>query len=232
MSLPWDYSQYGVPILRNAQIEELAEKVLRKYGSSTIEKPGKAPIMEMFLYLIEKHQVKLSLTPLGKRGDYRIRGRIHFQENIICLDKDAFDEASPMFFFAGAHEIGHWFLHRHRPIIEDDKQQPIGALEDDTITLQYHHEHASRTSRAWIELQANKFAAALLMPQQMMREAIILIQEDMGITRNQGVVYVNPDADSQRDFKALLTHFQEIFGTSKTALRYRLENLGMLIENR
>lgn len=229
MSLPWEYSKYGVPILSNPRIERIAYKVLMKYQSHTIKKPGKAPVMEILYYLTQKHHVNMNITDLGSRDGYKIRGRIHFQDNIICIDQEIFDEAGAIFLFTGAHEIGHWLLHRHRPIIERQQTSPIVELIDDDLTLKYTEDKGFDTSQEWIEHHANKFAAALLMPQNMMRISVEILQKEMGIHRNLGKIYLNPDEGSQTDFKRMLHELHVIFGTSITSLRYRLKNLGILI---
>lgn len=101
--------------------------------------------------------------------------------------------------FTIAHEIGHLQLHRDHitSAVHVDKGFPDSVLKRDA---------ASATGTEWLEIEANFFAAALLMPRH------ILIQHLM----------TSPiDIDDEGPLEELAKKFH----VSKTTLHYRIRNL-------
>jgi Zn-dependent peptidase ImmA (M78 family) len=98
--------------------------------------------------------------------------------------------------FTIAHELGHLELHRGRKLIMDT---PVRVnFRDRTSGLATDQE----------EVQANRFAATLLMPQELViREARV---------------------SSHRSVDALIKALAATFQVSKEAMSYRLVNLGVL----
>lgn len=97
--------------------------------------------------------------------------------------------------FTLAHELGHLRLHRGRPLIVDS-----------SIRVDLRNS-ASGTATNREEMEANRFAAALLMPEDMVREALA------------GTAASTP-VQLQRE----LAH---LFDASTEAMGYRLINLGI-----
>lgn len=103
--------------------------------------------------------------------------------------------------FTTAHEIGHLKLHRGRPMILDHK-----VHGDTRVDLRDTTVPSSRE-----EVQANAFAAELLMPEAFVREAFAKA----------------PKRALQSD-AALVLHLHKIFEVSRDAMVYRLINLGLI----
>lgn len=97
--------------------------------------------------------------------------------------------------FTLAHELGHLRLHRGRPLIVDSLIRI--NLRDSTS--------ATATNRE--EVEANRFAAALLMPEDMIRDAL-----------------ANTASGSPVQLQRELAH---LFDVSTEAMGYRLINLGI-----
>ncbi|WP_148616555.1 ImmA/IrrE family metallo-endopeptidase [Nocardioides rubriscoriae] len=97
--------------------------------------------------------------------------------------------------FTLAHEIGHLKLHRGRPLIVDSAVRI--NMRDATS--------ARATDRE--EMEANRFAAALLMPEDMVIKAV--------------------DASSSVNPKMLQQELARMFDVSTEAMGYRLINLGI-----
>ena len=97
--------------------------------------------------------------------------------------------------FTIAHEIGHYILH--------SKDQPI--FIDKTPQVMYRN-IASTTGEILREREANAFAAALLMPKE------LLVQE----INNAPITYVDDT----------IHYLSERFGVSHQAMSFRLSNLG------
>jgi Zn-dependent peptidase ImmA (M78 family) len=98
--------------------------------------------------------------------------------------------------FTIAHELGHFHLHKGRPMIIDSDvrvnfRDPVSSMATDRE-----------------EIEANRFAAALLMPDHMVRSWV-----------------VNGSFQTARDLVELLA---KSFKVSKAAVNFRLVNLGLI----
>lgn len=100
--------------------------------------------------------------------------------------------------FTMAHEIGHYVLHVKN-------KQPRLFIDRNV----YRRDDESSTGNDLEEIQANKFAAAILMPSDLVRSEI----------RKQDF-----DLDDEEDVAALAKRF----GVSTAAMSFRLANLGLL----
>jgi Zn-dependent peptidase ImmA (M78 family) len=100
--------------------------------------------------------------------------------------------------FTIAHELGHWRLHGKKEVIVDHLVRI--DFRDDRASAATHHE----------EIQANAFAAELLMPS----EFILLELKKRGLSEAEGVGEVVED-------------LAERFEVSQQAMEYRLVNLGL-----
>ncbi len=100
--------------------------------------------------------------------------------------------------FTIAHEIGHFQLHVH---------EASQLFIDKTIT--FHRNYGSSSGSDRMEVEANGFAAALLMPKKLVLEEI-----------QKGDV----DLDDEDDIAALAKRF----GVSTAAMSFRLVNLGLV----
>lgn len=98
--------------------------------------------------------------------------------------------------FTVAHELGHLLLHRGRPLILD------------TQTRVNLRNAISSTATDREEIEANRFAAALLAPESMVRRAVRSMQFHTA--------------------EGLVEQLAERFGMSQTAMNYRLMNLGII----
>lgn len=100
--------------------------------------------------------------------------------------------------FTIAHELGHWRLHKGKPLIVD---QSVMINKRDDVSSQ-------ATDRE--EIQANQFAAGLLMPQNLVAREL----------RRQ--------ITTAKSREELVTTLARIFDVSNDAMGWRLINLGVL----
>jgi Zn-dependent peptidase ImmA (M78 family) len=116
---------------------------------------------------------------------------------VIAVNESHTDERQR---FTIAHELGHMLLHEGRPLIVDS-----------SIRVNLRDGKSSQaTSRQ--EINANKFAAQLLMPSPLLREEVErLVGEKPGITDEQ-----------------LVNSLAKLFAVSAQAMTFRLVNAGML----
>ncbi len=82
------------------------------------------------------------------------------------------------------------------------------------------------TPRGWMEYHANCFASFLLMPRVAFERGLREVQKELGISQHLGEVWETPA--NLADVQATVKELGELFGTSPTATKYHLENLGLL----
>lgn len=104
--------------------------------------------------------------------------------------------------FTMAHELGHFILHKNRGLHIDKKTFSRNAL--------------SQTGLDPIEIEANRFAAELLMPNLLIKQEIAG-KEDL--VDSAGYI------DAQGDF---IYELAQAFGVSTAAMSIRLQSLGYL----
>ncbi|MFG2351503.1 ImmA/IrrE family metallo-endopeptidase [Streptomyces phaeochromogenes] len=102
--------------------------------------------------------------------------------------------------FTVAHELGHLLLHRGRPLILDTQTR---VNLRDTVS-------SKATDRE--EIEANRFAAALLAPEVMVRREVRQAQF--------------------QTVEDLVERLADRFGVSHTAMNFRLMNLGIISDPR
>jgi Zn-dependent peptidase ImmA (M78 family) len=103
--------------------------------------------------------------------------------------------------FTIAHELGHLKLHRGRPMILDHKVQDDIRVDLRDTTQPSSHE----------EVQANAFAAELLMPEALVADAI-----------------AKAPKRARQSEDVLVSHLMRTFEVSRDAMVYRLINLGFI----
>jgi len=96
--------------------------------------------------------------------------------------------------FTIAHEIGHYIFH--------SKEQPIFIDKSPKVLFR---NSASSTGEDYREREANAFAAALLMPKELLEEQIL---------------------KSPSEINKAITFLANKFGVSENAMSFRLSNLG------
>lgn len=88
--------------------------------------------------------------------------------------------------FSIAHEIGHFLLHSHQPTLFVDGE------------MIYFRDNASSEARDKREIQANAFAASVLMPEDLLRADLhgagIDIQDDVAVKRLAERYQVSPQS--------------------------------------
>lgn len=102
--------------------------------------------------------------------------------------------------FTIAHEIGHMLLH--------STKAPLFIDQEKGENIYYRNEHSS-TGEFELEREANVFAAALLMPRN-------LIEREFYKHAKNG------------SFNELSSKLAETFGVSEQAMSFRLHNLGLV----
>jgi Zn-dependent peptidase ImmA (M78 family) len=220
----------SIPHCSRQYIEGMTERVLRWFNPRLLQRPQATPITDLVARLAAKGRVavryeeRLGSTSRGRR----ILGEFIFHPPTILIDSGSGD--GPRFRFTVAHELGHLVLHGHLELDFD-------ALDDANPNIRdvRPHFHFGRkrpvTDRDWLEWQANAFASAILVPRSTVVKAITGKQAELGINR-RGAIYVDSQPQNRRDYDAVMADLQRVYQTSRTMLRIRLRNLGLLTDTR
>lgn len=111
--------------------------------------------------------------------------------------------------FTIAHELGHYILEHDRGgmFVDNHRQQ---------FSIHYRDNNSS-TGEVKQEREANAFAAALLMPKQLLIEEMQKIEN----MKEYNFSFFDDDDD-------MIRNLASSFGVSKMAMTYRIDNLGLL----
>ena len=172
---------------KRGHIERQAEQILRDCGAYRVPVP---------IDLVAQH-FNLKMEASGLADD--ISGVLVVENKRGAIGYNAM-HASVRQRYTVPHEIGHYVLHV--------KKSPHSRLFIDRYVAYRRDDHAS-TGNEREEVEANAFAAALLMPARLVREEIK--KHDF-------------DLDDEEDLNALAKRFN----VSASAMSYRLVNLGLL----
>jgi Zn-dependent peptidase ImmA (M78 family) len=106
-----------------------------------------------------------------------------------------------------------------------NKDRPVDEVADDEDSL---CRLESRTPRDWVEMQANAFAAALVLPETTFQASLVKVQTEIGIIKNLGVIFTPSEANA--DFVRTVAGLSDIYGVSKQSVKIRLRTLKMIEE--
>jgi hypothetical protein len=240
-----------VPYLAEEAIEHDAEALLAEYAQSRgIVVAPPIPIEE----IVEKHLKlrvefddthKLFGIPRESQRDADILGAIFFDERRIVIDESLDPEEypwrEPRYRYTAAHEgCGHWRLHRHL-FVKDPAQALL--FDDTAVPLVVCRQSRAKTPVEW---QANFHASCVLMP----RNLVFAVWEEIFPDRRPRIVQQHasinhpfievPRVKSTNrecgDFELndelldrVARPLAKRFLVSPTAMRIRLENLGLLL---
>ncbi len=228
--------------LPDKHIEEHANVLLAQYAQQSGEPlaPGIPvdDIAEVFLGLTVE---MMDLAEIF--GDPKINGAIWIPQKKIgidhTLDPHANKRKEGRYHFTLAHEIAHWWLHRH--LYTPDTAQ--GTLTGDGPAPQPTYV-CRDGSKAPVEVQANKFAGFLLMPAKLVHVCWREVHGMDAVTleslrpRQQQIIAAEVlrrgglSMDAKTIDNVLLQHvarpLAEKFKVSAEAMMYRLEALDLL----
>lgn len=193
----------SVPYLSADQIEAKAEEVIGVFAPHILNAPSATPLLEFLEFMRTKYKVVYDFEQdLGstKHGT-KILGMFSRSPLGILIDRVIRND--PGFPYTVGHEIGHLVLHRRLRIAASDYN-----FQPDTIRELVTGRRKITTAKERVEWQANRFSASFLMPRETFREAVGSVQEQLGIIKNVGVVYLDESQPNIRDFGQLLSCLQ------------------------
>jgi hypothetical protein len=230
-----------VPFLRDSEIEQEAALLLAEYARDhqpVLEPP--VPIED----IVELHlKLTFELKDLEQLCGHRdVHGAIWVNEQRIAIDKQLDPVLYPAkrgrYHFTLAHETGHWRLHRKYFLKRDER-----LLFDGAATPPDFIGRSGNKNR--VEVQANQFAAYLLMPCPLVKQEWEkwhgsldpIYLDQLGDRRRQllqaeilrrGSAKPGKGGEDDMILEQLSRPLAERFLVSPEAMRYRLEGYGFL----
>lgn len=127
--------------------------------------------------------------------------------------------------FTLAHELSHYLLSHGRYIDSEYFYDIDSAIDYSTLSCS--------TDKGRMEYQANYLASCILMPRDYyVREFYELLRVYDLSYRGHDVLYVDDQPWNIRSYNTVISHLMSYFNVSKSAVRIRMEALGLLVDNR
>ncbi len=179
MTDPWEQVLASEAIAR----AELARVPTWLWDGQTLPVPVETIVDSHYGLRVEEAPALASRVPLA--GEVHLSGLLYPQDRVILVDADEAARAPGRRRFTITHELGHWVLHCTEASVDavwcrdaNVAAQPAG---DPSVLLTYPTQ----------ELEANAFAAALLMPRELLlaeerpttTDAEYRLAERLGVSR-------------------------------------------------
>jgi len=215
-----------VPFLADAQLESAAQELLRKYAKWKGAPPRPPiPVDDIVEGLLG---LTLEITDLRARlGKDDVLGATWLDDGHVVIDS-SLEGNEGRFSFTLAHETGHWQL--HRPLIEMEKvtaplfaREP-GAKAGPAIVCR-------DKQRDPAEIQADRFAAFLLMPASDVRATAKQLQsEPLAIENFVARKKAGEPISELRFLASEVIERGNFSNVSNQAMQIRLETLKLVVD--
>ena len=229
------YKYNGRPILRMEEFDKIAEKILLRDQPEVFEKHKQVDIET----LIETSNMQLDFQVLqpdifGVTAFANTFYKVHDQNNVkythdIPLEKGTIlinellsqvDNGESRIRFTLGHEYSHQKLHPH--YFEKRKEKGNEPMICFRTAIKDGKQESARTEEDWIEWQANKLAASILMPKS---EVVLAWKNELQDRHLNEVLlpWEEKPLPLYQQLPSIIHTLASHFGVSKCAMRYRLE---------
>lgn len=209
-----------VPFIDSADIESAVAELL----AAVNYKRGIVPLGDVCDHVAGQTGLTVLRSERPAGMPESVLGAITFQPPVIELFPQDVEYAARARFTL-AHELGHHQLghgrYMHREVCEAEDLEPEGVDELSTSDV------------ARLEWQANRYASCILMPKVAFTKAFRTFVIESGINdRGFGPLYLDHQPCNVRAFFTIASQLMVEFKVSKTAVRLRLVQLGLLVDGR
>ncbi len=221
-----------VPWLDRSTIGWKAQSLWDDYRESTRKNPEAPYPVEA---LIEKHLgLSLEYDDLDAiLGESDVLGATWVNEGRVIIHEGLSEGIEGRIAFTCAHEVGHWVLHKeflernNSSVRQSNRKVPVVVCRKQDAKLRG-------------EWQADYFAACLLMPEEEVRvsfekcfgpDPLVMYNRKSCFSRISRAVMpvLDPCLETAKEIAQQVITAGGFTNCSKEAMRYRLEDLGMLI---
>ncbi|MBX5604925.1 ImmA/IrrE family metallo-endopeptidase [Pseudomonas aeruginosa] len=170
--------------------------------------------------IAKKEQKESGLAIVEIREESSYLGGIDFSSNQIGVygGLAGCDERGR---FTLGHELGHFYLNHSRYMLREGCDDSDIDLEEPPKLI------ISDVQR--LEWQANHFSSCLLLPEDSFLESFYAISDRIGLSdKGYGALYLDDQACNYESYSKVSGYLKGRFGVSRSAVRYRLIELGLL----
>lgn len=217
-----------VPWMDRQHISDRAEKLRREYrpfsGRGSLRPFPVEALIEQHLGLTLEYEDLETMI-----GEPDILGALWVEEKRVVIDKRLLDSNEGRFCFTCAHEVGHWILHRDFLVSWASFYRGGQAFICRKVSAHLR-----------VEWQANAFASCLLMPEEAVRDSfaqcfgpdpLVMYNRKSCFSRNSRALLpvLDPCLETAKEIAGQVITTGCFSNCSREAMRYRLEDLGLLI---
>jgi len=204
-----------VPFLPKTEISNLAESIHKKIGYQS----GSVSLRSVSEFLEKEHKLLISYQSF----ENDILGKLSFNPLQIIINTEGHDHFERERFTL-SHEIGHFIL-GHEKFMKGER-----CFEID-LDIDKKPELAIKDIMK-MEYQANYFASCLLLPQDKFVYDFLALVEQLGLSkRGYGVLYLDEQPCNLDSYYKITDTLMNKYSVSRTVVKIRLKNLGLLTEN-
>lgn len=240
MQIPLIQKSNGMYLFCSKDFDSVAELVLREYAPYMLKK---AQPLQIEALADEAYSLTILDRYLSARGS--VLGMISFDDinvEVMSLEKQIVkekymsgtivvdarlmtDEQHHRRRFTVSHEVAHWIIHRQMYYTDGPKynlrrEKRFIACREAITNREKRREYWSESD--WLEWQADRFASAMLMP------ASVFYPEAVAVMHRHHAGSYILDGCGSKETSDVITELTEIFDVSRTAIRIRLKQAGML----
>lgn len=192
---------FKVPYIKNDEFKEQVSKFRKSFeilANDSIEETA--------------HKCGLEIKYVDMKEG--VLGKLHISSNSIYINSQLREDHKRAKFTI-AHEIGHWYL--HVPLLKD----VIISFEDTNETIFVPNKSEQR-----MEIQANHFAAELLIPREIIKCELPYLLVKYGIRKMP--LYIDNQKCNINNYHNIIGEFAHKHNLSKATVAYRLMDLKLL----
>lgn len=243
MKLNYPMKSNGMYILRGEDFEDIATAILRQHMPYVLEWPRAVDIdhlaQECFYLDIQYQHICYDGSVLGMIAfddvNVPVLDRMYqptkctLPAGTMVIDYSLIGrENQPRERFTKAHETGHWVCHRsyHSP---DNQQFELRTAKTNsyiacrTDNIERSRYNRDKNESDWEEWQADRFAAAILMPKSTFTDYVKTAIRNAGVRRGLLV-----EGEELYKMYAVIEDVAEKFCVSKRAAKIRMDQLGLI----